>query len=211
MADTQRQSSLTKEQKTGFVLLLVFGILAVGFGFLQMRNTIYHPFIVRTDTQTEQLPTLLDETARLQRIDTDLDGIHDYEELNFYRTSPYLPDTDSDGVSDKDEIDLGTDPLCPEGTQCSGEEESGDTQTESLGSPLVENTATPADIIGSIGASGGSASGTADGLDFEALLTDPDALRELLLATGNIDKADLDQIPDDQLLELARGLLLGGQ
>ena len=41
MAEQKRQSSLTREQKTGFVLLLVFGLLAVGFGFLQMRNTIY--------------------------------------------------------------------------------------------------------------------------------------------------------------------------
>ena len=39
----------------------------------------------------------LDETIRLQRIDTDRDTITDYQELNFYSTSPYLPDTDSDG------------------------------------------------------------------------------------------------------------------
>lgn len=210
MAEQPQQSGLTKEQKTGFVLLLIFGLLAVGLGFLQMRNTIYSPFIVRTNDGTSELPAVFDETTRLQQIDTDQDGINDYEELHFYQTSPYLPDTDSDGVSDKDEIERGTDPLCPEGTRCAEEEETVDTQPTFVGSPLVENAATPAELISASIGAGTTASGTA-GLDIEALLTNPDELRELLLATGNIEKADLDQIDDATLLELARDLLLGGQ
>lgn len=212
MAEPTQQSGLTTQQKTGFVLLLIFGILAIGLGFLQIRNTIYTPFIVRTSEQ-EKLPTALDETARLQQIDTDQDGIHDYEELYFYQTSPYLPDTDSDGVSDKDEIDQGTDPLCREGSECVAKESAdADSEPASIGSPLIEETATPVDIItNSIGSSGIAASGTAEGLDLEALLTNPDELRALLLRTGNIEQEALDQIDDATLLELSRELLFGNQ
>ena len=117
---------------------------------------------------------MLDETTRLQQIDTDQDGIHDYEELNFYQTSPYLPDTDSDGISDKDEIDQGSDPLCPEGGQCAEAEANVDTGPELIESPLVQETATPAELIsGSIVTVGATASGTG-ALDIQALLSSPD-------------------------------------
>ncbi|MFZ2190058.1 MAG: hypothetical protein WAV48_04720, partial [Candidatus Magasanikiibacteriota bacterium] len=106
----QSNKSLNNTQKTGFVLLLVFGILAVGLGLLQMRNAIYNPFYsqVAMTGEADADNLILDESARLQSIDTDRDGINDWEELNFYETSPYLADTDSDGMEDKVEIDSGT-------------------------------------------------------------------------------------------------------
>jgi hypothetical protein len=46
-------------------------------------------------------------------VDTDADGLHDFEENNIYGTNPEDADTDNDTWSDKDEIDAGTDPLDP--------------------------------------------------------------------------------------------------
>lgn len=44
-------------------------------------------------------------------IDTDKDGISDFDEQNLYSTDPALPDTDNDGVIDGVEIMRGFDPL----------------------------------------------------------------------------------------------------
>lgn len=47
--------------------------------------------------------------------DTDGDGLTDYEEVMVYGTDPLNPDTDGDGLSDYDEInEYGTDPLNPD-------------------------------------------------------------------------------------------------
>lgn len=48
-------------------------------------------------------------------IDTDVDGLTDYEEVRIYSTSPLRPDTDDDGLGDYFEITkYGTDPLKPD-------------------------------------------------------------------------------------------------
>jgi hypothetical protein len=201
MAENTPQSGLTGQQKTGFVLLLIFGVLAIGLGFLQMRNNIFSPFIVRNETEEPTL--LLDETTRLQRIDTDQDGLNDYEELNFYQTSPYLPDTDSDGIGDKTEIDRGADPLCPEGKDCSLGTDIVAPEAD-IASPLVEETVTPEDILGD---DEGIAAVGAEVIDIETFMQDPAALRELLLATGSITQEQLDAIDDDELLQVVEALL----
>ncbi|MDT8322611.1 MAG: OmpA family protein [Bacteroidota bacterium] len=48
-------------------------------------------------------------------IDTDVDGLTDFEEVRVYATSPLRPDTDDDGLGDYFEITkYGTDPLRPD-------------------------------------------------------------------------------------------------
>ncbi|MFA6382038.1 MAG: CAP domain-containing protein [Candidatus Buchananbacteria bacterium] len=49
----------------------------------------------------------------LLNIDSDKDGLTDYEEINIYGTDPNNPDTDQDGVSDGDEVKQGRNPLDP--------------------------------------------------------------------------------------------------
>ena len=56
--------------------------------------------------------------AYQQQKDTDSDGLSDYDEINIYKTSPYLEDTDGDGFTDKEEIDSGNDPNCPGSENC---------------------------------------------------------------------------------------------
>ena len=51
----------------------------------------------------------------LRNVDSDGDGISDYDEIYVYGTDPYNPDSDFDGLSDFDEIYIfGTDPLNPD-------------------------------------------------------------------------------------------------
>ena len=48
------------------------------------------------------------------RMDTDGDGIVDFEEIHNLHTSPRTGDTDGDGVGDGDEVDSGLDPTVPD-------------------------------------------------------------------------------------------------
>lgn len=198
------EKRLTGQQKTGFVLLLVFGVLVVSLGFLQMRNTIYGPFTLGNmfgDNQASQM--FLDEQTRLQSIDTDRDGIKDYEELNFYETSPYLPDTDSDGIDDGVEIEQGTNPLCVEGENC------GQTATDIPAGSVYTSTSTngSSELPGGAEADTGFEFLNGENTDIFALLQDPKLLRQLLLETGKVTSEQLEGVEDAQLLEMVQDIL----
>lgn len=207
-----QNNRLTAQQKTGFVLLLIFGILAVGLGFLQMRNTIYGPLALRLNPNTVKSTSFLDETTRLQQTDTDRDGLSDYEELEFYQTSPYLPDTDSDGADDKAEIDRGADPLCPEGENCRVNEAPTSTAPELIGSILSEES-NPLQLLDGLGAAldpSGVVVRSPDGapqFDLKAIANDPAALRRLLLNSGKISEEQLRQLDDQTLLSVGQEVL----
>lgn len=197
---------LTRERKVGFLFLLLFAIMTVGLGVLQLRNTIYGPFVVRGADKDDENFVLADETTRLQQIDTDRDGINDYEELYFYETSPYIEDTDSDGVQDKVELDEGGDPLCPKGQDCSGADITSDTPDKTqIGTSIGGSISNPADQL--FGINGFGPSSTAPTFDLEALVKDPDALRKVLLSTGKITADALAQFSDEQLLQMVQGVL----
>lgn len=207
MDNNQAQKGLTRTQKTGFVLLLFFGVLALGLGVLQMRNAIYNPFAInlsQADYDTSQF--LQSEEARLQNIDTDRDGLNDWEEMFFYGTSPYLPDTDSDGLDDKTEIEQGTDPLCPEGEVCAALEEPVDEGEASMLSPLQEQSPDLLQVIGA-GAVGADEQTVND---LFAMFSDPQTLRQILLNTGEISAEELSQIDDQTLMAAVQELLSGG-
>ena len=194
MVDNSSQKKITSQQKIGFIFLLVFAVVTVSLGILQLRNSIYGPFVIRLSETN--VVAKVDEEARLKQIDTDRDGISDYEELFIYETSPYLPDTDSDGKNDKEEIDGGKDPLCPEGQNCSEEIiiEDGDLissiEAPSLDDALVSDT---------------------EMLDTSAILQDPKQLRELLMKTGEIEEEQLNAITDEQLLKLVEEMMANSQ
>lgn len=194
MEEINSKKCLTREQKTGFVLLLVFACLVVSLGVLQMRNNIFSPFVINLDKVNYDEGSLFqDETTRLQSIDTDHDGLNDYEELNFYETSPYLADTDSDGLLDKLEIDQGTNPLCAEGEACdfTADMLPVSTSTDLMTSPLNEIT-DPEAYLEEI-----SKGITPE--DVTASFEDPKKMRELLLKTGVISQEELDQVSDEEL------------
>jgi len=189
------------QQKISFTMLVLFGIIIVGLGFLQMRNTIYGPFVIReSDLAGGENSALFEsEEVRLQSIDTDHDAINDFEELQFFGTSPYLPDTDSDGLGDKKEIDAGTDPLCPEGQRCVRSDAQATSTSQGLVPVLGEQTG--------IGKDPGAPPSTDILSNLNALSQDPALLREMMLRSGAITKAELDKIDNATLLQLAQNLI----
>ncbi len=117
-------------------LILIVAVSAVFIGFYELSANINLPIdrIVQEAAQKvadrqpsianctgENCQTLQQQIAAILELkakDTDQDGLSDYDELNIYGTSPYLPDTDSDGYSDKKEVDDGYDPNCPGDENC---------------------------------------------------------------------------------------------
>ena len=102
-----------KAIKIGFI---VFAVLAVVFGFWQIKNTIQITNNPGKEAREEYANAL--EEAKTRVLDTDDDGLTDWEEINLFNTSVYLADSDSDQVDDKKEIENGTDPNCATGKQC---------------------------------------------------------------------------------------------
>jgi len=175
---------LSKEQKIGFVLLLLFSIFTVALGMLQIRNTMYAPFALNNkipDYFKEQINTV----EALKYRDTDRDGLTDFDELYVYGTSPYLYDTFSYGMSDKDVITKGL-PLCPLGGK-------------NCNNPIISDSAqTPVENILP------TTTNEVVNFDFSELsktLQDPAQIRQMLLDNG-LDKAVLQKVSDKELMNL---------
>lgn len=200
----------TREQKVGFSLLLIFGVMTIGLGVLQMRNNIYTPYVVRLDDDPkDQLAAILnDDEIRLQSIDTDQDGLNNYEEIYFYKTSAYLPDTDSDGISDKEEIEAGTDPLCAKGAACESADSAGPanvTSTGAFGDPGPAPELGDGQGFGGLVPAAPAQPQTAQDLD--AILNNPHQIREILLRTGQVSREQLDQFSNEELLAMVQEIV----
>jgi hypothetical protein len=209
MDNQQSNLGLNSTQKTGFVLLLVFGLLAVGLGFLQMRNAIYGPFVVRLVDDTDTSGKIfLDEEARLQTIDTDHDGINDWEELNFYDTSPYLPDTDSDGTGDKEEIEQGSNPTCAENRDiCEDVTPKKEIEKEI---EIVDDIEVVDEVV-PVSESENEVVTVPEVLtddDFSEMLSNPEMIRKLLLSSGQMTEEQLAELPDTVLVEILTDILV---
>lgn len=105
-------------------MLALFAVIGIGLGLISLKKGISNPFTPSNSANfgNSKLAAGLtsDETAALRNLDTDNDGLSDYDELYLYNTSPYLSDSDSDTFSDQQEIDKGDDPNCPAGQDCTG-------------------------------------------------------------------------------------------
>jgi hypothetical protein len=67
-------------------------------------TTILKQYISTTESRKRE------ETNQLSSLDTDNDGLSDYDEYLWYETDPHIPDTDQDGVIDGVEVATGFDP-----------------------------------------------------------------------------------------------------
>src|SRR3989344_7619912 len=109
------------KEKTARAAVLVFSFLAVILGVTQLAQAVKRPIADLMSLQDAyNINAQSDAVANLEQQlkDTDGDGLTDYNELNIYKTSPYLSDSDSDGISDKAEIDAGHDPNCAGSDNC---------------------------------------------------------------------------------------------
>jgi hypothetical protein len=100
-------------------IVLFVGVGSIIVGMIGFHNRVSHlgePIKVAPTAEIDKLlaasvePTK--DLAGLSKLDTDKDGLSDYDEQFVYSTSAYLDDSDSDGVSDKDELTKKTDPNC---------------------------------------------------------------------------------------------------
>ena len=164
--------------------ILFVGIFAVIFGLLHFRNLIFRPY-VSTQVNAGKLKITLDQANNtddllgLSQKDTDLDGLSDYDELNIYKTSPYLADSDSDNYTDKQEIARGSDPNCFEGKDCFGLSD-------------LQSGITPQTVVPQLSA--GVPSGLATNLSV-------DQIRQILLEAG-LTQDYLDILSDQDVLNL---------
>lgn len=180
---------LTRKRKGMLLGLSVFSIAVAILFVVQFKKSVKSPFTYTpTAAELEQAAANTATTTDLTTVDTDQDGLSDYEELYVYGTSPYLSDSDSDGKSDYEEIKVTkTDPNCPTGKDCDLSSFVIATSTT-----ITETPATVADT------------------DLEGLMSgasDPATLRKLLLDSGAIDATALNAISDADLLKMYQQML----
>ena len=114
-------TKLSREQKAGFMFVIVCGLMALVLGGQYLWTHMAEPFSI-SYTGPRFLTGSEEDAARIseqKRLDTDFDTVSDYDELNIYKTSPYLEDSDSDGLTDDAEISTGQDPNCAPDAPCS--------------------------------------------------------------------------------------------
>ncbi len=215
--NSNKKASLNKGQKISVILLAFFAVLVVIMWSVQFKKSISQPFTYNKDnSQNESLNTTENESEESLRIkDTDGDGLFDWDELNLYRTSPYLEDSDSDSFLDKEEIDTGNDPNCPRGRDCysSGlidgekniENEGGDTEN------TIDNSLLLGDLLEQLNISQEQEVSEEQIQELEKIFggeADATVLHQMLVEAGMSEEL-LNQISDEELLKSYREVLGG--
>ena len=187
--------------KVVFGFLLFLTLVVIGFGLSSLIGNIYRPTNEMeskwSEEQTVEETDVVGDLLEMQNMDTDKDGLSDYDEMYLYGTSPYLADTDSDGYLDKQEIDGGYDPLCPKGEDCRGVTDDGsvDADNELVSEP--EQTETGSTEL-------------PDEVVEELKNLTPDEIRQLLLESGEMTEEQANQLDDEILLQILNEVLEEG-
>ena len=206
-------NQLETGQKSFFVIFLFCAVGALVFAYLNVREGVYAPFRVSIkDIQAKKdlLKDPAEEQIKLaKRIDTDGDGLSDWEEENVYHTSPYLWSTAGDNVPDNVKLAMGENPLCKLGEPCTPQAMSFNLPTTTF--PLADITppdvrASLSDIVMGDSQVGENIRQAADeagvNLDTTDMIPrDAALLRQALLQTGQVTAEQLDKVTDDQLLK----------
>lgn len=178
----QTEENLPRRQKIAVISLAFLAIAVIVFSALQFHTKLNAPFATKDTANNNATST----DSKL--IDSDGDGLSDYDEINNYQTSPYLEDSDSDGISDYDEVKQGTDPNCPTGKVCNSSETS-----ISTASSTVDNVAAGLTIdSGATVTDTGAVSTTGE--------VTPAILRQILLQSGTLTAAELEKISDEEIM-----------
>jgi hypothetical protein len=210
---SKKENKIIYQRKLAMGLLIFLGATTLFFGFLKIISDIRSPFVrsgISDGSPTTNLSELSGQLggtqAELQNKDTDQDGLSDWQELNLYGTSPYLPDSDADGYDDRTEVISNNDPNCPAGQECRGVISLPEIDTGiDLGLPLLDEDT----INQELGVEPGDGAALPDELAGELEALAPAQIRQLLLESGAIDEETLKQIDDDTLLEVYREVLSG--
>ncbi|HBD05141.1 TPA: hypothetical protein DCZ32_01645 [Candidatus Uhrbacteria bacterium] len=192
-----RKTAMSKDQKNGWIVFFVFALLTFVIGFKYLGNQLRSPFESNYEGPAYQTPEERDQAKneQMKQLDSDEDGLTDYDELYVYQTSPYIKDTDSDGFSDSVEIASGNNPNCASGATCA-------TDSAEEIRPVVSG---PTDIVLSI--PGFDSSNPALQLNtqedllkyFQTLSSDE--IRKMLLDSG-MEKELVDKLSDEEIIEI---------
>lgn len=197
-------------QKLTLGIVVVIGTTAFVFGIFHFRKSVKAPFIFpdtgvefKTSSELEQ-----ERIARLKKEDTDKDGLVDYDELQIFRTSPFLEDSDSDGVLDGTEVAAGDDPNCPKGATCRIVRPGTGTPTST---PAATDAAAAAPSEEQIQQAFLDAFGDPNANTFDTMMTKidtmpPEKLRAFLVQIG-MPKIAVDKADDPTLRELLKATL----
>jgi len=185
---------LGKKQKMAAAFLVVFALVFVGLWIVQFKKNLKEPFAPKSSQNTTDNNLKEDNQADLRLIDTDKDSLSDWDELNIYKTSPYLEDTDSDGILDRDEIKNGENPNCPKGQICEDSLMEDDASDDGGDVPVFNLN---------IGTSSQGQTDLQGVLEGQA---DAAALRKSLLEAG-MDPNMLNKIDDDTLMKSYQEIL----
>jgi len=109
-------------------------VVALVLGVFKFKRDLNEPFTLWYNREVAEVEErrsqrlaggakLEPSMAEMMLLDTDQDGLSDYEELYVFNTSPYLDDSDSDGLLDGAEVKNSTDPNCPQGQNCAATSE----------------------------------------------------------------------------------------
>lgn len=209
-------NSMDKNRKIALIVLSVFSVSIIVIWSLNFKNSLRDPFSYKGDlivNNTNNQNNCADgncvtgeitsDNLELKNIDTDGDGISDWDELFVYGTSPYLEDTDGDTLSDYEEIFVyKTNVNCPEGQNCSN----------SLSQSEVQNTEPSDDFYNFLNSLETSveqdinSTSSNSSLSESSEVLDAQSLRQILIQSG-IEENDLQQISDDDLLKLYQEVL----
>jgi len=203
----EENNKLNKGQKIAVSFLAIFAVLVIGLWAAQFKQRINEPFNSNINGNTSSAGGVnSNNEADLRLIDTDSDGLSDWDELNLYQTSPYLEDSDSDSLTDKNEINNNTDPNCPMGRDCNEavagtvDQNVADNSQNKINNNL--NLANPANNENA------SSTGAVNQENIFQGNADAATLRKLLLDSG-MDEAILSQISDEDLLKSYQQTLTG--
>lgn len=210
------QQPLGRGQKIAAGILAIFAVAVIGMWFVQFKKSIISPLRQNTGTQNTVSSQNENSDEALKNKDTDGDGFSDWDELNLYKTSPYLEDSDSDGFLDKEEILNGKDPNCPAGRDCFSVEGVNADASANQGSANANNANNELlNQLNQLNANQGQ--GTTNQSDGDAAIQnilggggDATTLRQMLLSAG-MDKAMLDKISDEDLMRSYGEVLKGNK
>ncbi len=209
-------NSMDKNRKIALIILSVFSITIIVIWGLNFNSSLRDPFSYQGDLIASNKNNCVDgncavgemtsDNLELKNIDTDGDGISDWDELFIHGTSPYLEDTDGDTLSDYEEIFVyKTNANCPEGQDCSNSL----SQSTSQNSGSSEASNDFYDFLTSLETSveqdvNSTSSNSSMGNSSEKV--DAQSLRQILIQSG-IEESDLEQINDDDLMKLYQEVL----
>jgi hypothetical protein len=198
--ENDNNQKMDKNHKRALLILSIFSVAIITIWFVNFFHILKKPFNYEysSNNNTNNSTSTTSENSSnsdLKLVDTDSDGLSDWDELFTYGTSPYLEDTDSDELTDYEEVMVyKTDPSCLEGQVCSGTLNQSDSQ-------VVNNTSEVLDNYYQEVAS--TSENTITTEDISAYLNsgsvDVSYLRQLLLEEG-FSQSDLEKISDEDLV-----------